>query len=121
ALGIGCDLAAKAARVDQEIDPYRAHNRTRGSTGILSVEPRVDCQKTPQKMSGTEQRGVWAGGKKPNARSINRILKLFCKFQNPHSGAKILFRHAARGSTGILSVEPRGFSMAPGFPRRGCG
>ena len=45
-------------------------------------------------MSGTEQRGVCAGGKKPTERSINRILKLFCKFQNPHSAAKILFRHA---------------------------
>ena len=34
-------------------------------------------KKTSLKMSGTEQRGVCAGGKKPTARSINRILKRF--------------------------------------------
>ena len=32
-------------------------------------------------MSETEQRGVCAGGKKPTARSINRILKLFESFK----------------------------------------
>ena len=32
-------------------------------------------------MSGTEQRGVCEGGKKPTARSINRILKLFESFK----------------------------------------
>ena len=35
-----------------------------------------DGRKTPQKTDATEQRGVCAGGKKPTARSINRILKL---------------------------------------------
>ena len=53
-------------------------------------------KKTSLKMSVTEQRGVCAGGKKPTARSINRILKRFGTFQNPHSVAKILFRHAVR-------------------------
>src|SRR5699024_5591426 len=59
-----------------------------GITGIETVKkPRRRC---PGQSSG----GCVRGGKKPTARSINRILKLFSKFQNPHSGAKILFRHA---------------------------
>ena len=50
-----------------------------------------DCQKTSQKMSGTEQRGVCAGGKKPTARSINRILKLFESFKIRTAGRKYFF------------------------------
>ena len=51
----------------------------------------VNCQKTSQKMSGTEQRGVCAGGKKPTARSINRILKLFESFKIRTAGRKYFF------------------------------
>ena len=42
-------------------------------------------------MSGTEQRGVCAGGKKPTARSINRILKLFESFKIRTAGRKYFF------------------------------
>ena len=42
-------------------------------------------------MSGTEQRGVCAGGKKPTARSINRILKLFESFKIRKAGRKCFF------------------------------
>ena len=56
----------------------------------LLIRPR-DCQKTSLKMSGTEQRGVCAGGKKPTARSINRILKLFESFKIRTAGRKYFF------------------------------
>ena len=42
-------------------------------------------------MSGTEQRGVCAGGKKPTARSINRILKLFESFKIRTAWRKYFF------------------------------
>ena len=42
---------------------------------------RSYCQKTSLRTCATEQRGVCAGGKKPTARSINRILKLFESFK----------------------------------------
>ena len=42
-------------------------------------------------MSGTEQRGVCAVGKKPTARSINRILKLFESFKIRTTGRKYFF------------------------------
>ena len=42
-------------------------------------------------MSGTEQRGVCAGGKKPTARSINRILKRFKRFKIRTAGQKYFF------------------------------
>ena len=42
-------------------------------------------------MSGTEQRGVCAGGKKPTARSINRILKLLESFKIRTAGRKYFF------------------------------
>ena len=49
------------------------------------------CRKTPQKTDATEQRGVCAGGKKPTARSINRILKLFESFKIRTAGRKYFF------------------------------
>ena len=65
----------------------RNHRTRRGG---LYIRPS-DCQKTSQKLSGTEQRGVCAGGKKPTARSINRILKLFESFKIRTAGRKYFF------------------------------
>ena len=64
---------------------------SQGSMLRYNMDPWRDCQKTSQKMSGTEQRGVCAGGKKPTARSINRILKLFESFKIRTAGRKYFF------------------------------
>ena len=50
---------------------------SRGSMLRYNMDPWRDCQKTSQKMSGTEQRGVCAGGKKPTARSIKQDFETF--------------------------------------------
>ena len=73
-------------RVDEGIDLYRVHAASinkPGSAGnpVLYYIIYSGCRKTPQKTDATEQRGVCAGGKKPTARSINRILKLFESFK----------------------------------------
>ena len=52
---------------------------------------RSYCQKTSLRTCATEQRGVCAGGKKPTARSINRILKLFESFKIRTAGRKYFF------------------------------
>src|SRR5699024_9763641 len=62
-----------------------------------------------QKMSGTEQRGVCAGGKKPTARSINRILKLFESFKIRTAGRKYFFDTLIPSST----VWSWGFVVLP--------
>src|SRR5699024_6785047 len=67
-------------------------------------------------MSGTEQRGVCAGGKKPTARSINRILKLFESFKIRTAGRKYFFDtlgHAAVCSVPFLPFT--GHQEAGGF------
>src|SRR5699024_3989227 len=53
-------------------------------------------------MSGTEQRGVCAGGKKPTARSINRILKLFESFKIRTAGRKYFFDTLKAGDESLL-------------------
>ena len=53
----------------------RRRNNLQGAPQYAA--PPETVKKTSQKMSGTEQRGVCAGGKKPTARSINRLLKRF--------------------------------------------
>ena len=62
--------------VDAHIDPsaFSVQWTKKTPPGWAAFET---VKKTSQKMSGTEQRGVCAGGKKPTARSITRILKLF--------------------------------------------
>ena len=67
--------------------PTDSHLLGRVSTLSTSLFPTSiiyilsDCQKTSLKTCAIEQRGVCAGGKKPTARSINRILKLFESFK----------------------------------------
>ena len=63
-------------------------------------------------MSGTEQRGVCAGGKKPTARSINRILKLFESFKIRTAGRKYFFD--------TLKGQPPGWPFFDAMPAA-CG
>ena len=102
---------ARSAGGDQSFRSVPAYNP---SVALRAPAPlhrgAADCQKTSQKMSGTEQRGVCAGGKKPTARSINRILKLFESFKIRTAGRKYFFDtladcHAknSMGSTGAPS------------------
>ena len=72
-------------------------------------------------MSGTEQRGVCAGGKKPTARSINRILKLFESFKIRTAGRKYFFDTLSPLGGGIVGYHPRGgtFVSVKGQPGMG--
>ena len=63
-------------------------------------ETSASCLETVKKprrrCPGQSSGGCVRGAKSPPRVQSNRILKLFCKFQNPHSGAKRLFRHAEK-------------------------
>ena len=68
-------------------------------------------------MSGTEQRGVCAGGKKPTARSINRILKLFESFKIRTAGRKYFFDTLRRALAARLYFLQFGYRISFDFPR----
>ena len=71
-------------------------------------------------MSGTEQRGVCAGGKKPTARSINRILKLFESFKIRTAGRKYFFdtlRRALAARLLFFAILQFGYRISFDFPR----
>ena len=69
--------------------PVSCTKRTRCPYG-----QRADCQKTSLKADVTEQRGKCEGAQGPLRVQSTRIFKLFQKFENTHSVAKRLFRHA---------------------------
>ena len=64
-------------------------------------------------MSWTEQRGVCAGGKKPTARSINRILKLFESFKIRTPGRKYSFDTLGSRKAALFldKIYPHGYNI----------
>ena len=60
---------------------------------LCRLRQSADCQKTSLRTSLTEQRGKCEGAQRPLRVQSTRIL-LFQKFENTHSVAKRLFRHA---------------------------